>query len=149
MQLLPSEELIEHIQNIVHKDTQLHKTRIDLTVDEIYQVQQPGSLDFGGSEYEPATADILNPHKRNKNDDYGWWELKAGCYKAKFNEDIALDEQILALMNPHTHAREAGIIADTQIIESSGQLTMMFDVPEVGCNIKENARFAAIHLFRT
>lgn len=147
MQLLTSAELSDHLQNIVHEDTQLHETRIDLTVDEVSKLKQAGSLDFGGSEFEPAKADIIKPRKKNEDDDYGWWNLEAGSYKARFNEELSLNEKMLALMNLHYHARQAGIVANTQLIGYSGSLEMLFNVPEVGCNIKENARFATLYLF--
>jgi len=149
MRTLSSENLLEHIQNIIHEETQVHKNRIDLTVHTIHKLTSPGSLDFGGSEFQKAETEEIHAQKENPDDDYGWWNLKADSYKAVFNEQIALDEDLMAIMNLHTHARETGIMANTQIIGASGQLSMVFTVPDVGCNIKENARFAAIHLFQT
>lgn len=146
MQLLRSDKLKDHVQNIIHDDTQLHETRIDLTVDKVSKLNQAGSLDFGGSEFEPAVTDIIKPRKKNDDDDYGWWNLEAGSYKAQFNEELSLNEKMLAIMNLHYHARQAGIRANSQLIEYSGSLGMVFDVPEVGCNIKENARFASLYL---
>lgn len=146
MNILSSAQILERISNIIHEDTQLHQSGIDLTVNAIERFTQRGSLDFGGSEFEPAGTESIKPKKKNEEDDYGWWFLETGTYKAKFNEEISLDDDICALITLHDHARKAGLLANTNIIESSGKLSMVFEVPSIGCNIKENARLAILYL---
>lgn len=149
MILLQSDELTDHLDSIIHQDTQQHDNHFDLTVDQIHQFTEGGSLDFGGSEFQPAEKRILDPQKDNKDDDYGWWHLRKGTYQATMNETIREFEDTIALLTPHPHARQAGIVANTNILSSAeeGQsVTMNFRVPEAGCNIKENARFAVLYL---
>ncbi|MDX1642604.1 MAG: hypothetical protein R3220_12950 [Balneolaceae bacterium] len=147
MKLLGSEEILEHTSDIIHEDTQLHDQHIDLTVAEVHQLSQAGSLDFGGSEFTPAGTEPIKPEKRNPNDKYGWWDLKIDTYKAIFNESIEVPENSIAVITPHIHAEKAGIIINTLFISPEDNLDglgMYFHVPVAGCKIKENARIATL-----
>ncbi|MDR8392607.1 hypothetical protein NC796_15735 [Aliifodinibius sp. S!AR15-10] len=149
MNLAKSSKIDEHLVNIIHEGTQQHRSSFDLSVAEIHSFASPGSLDFGGSEFESATTMPVKPKKRNQGDDYGWWNLEEGHYKAIFNEQITDNEDILVIISPHRHASEAGIIAGTNVITGetdTGKLALNFRVPSVGCKIKENARFATLHI---
>ncbi|NBC64379.1 MAG: dCTP deaminase, partial [Bacteroidetes bacterium] len=86
MNLLPSDNILNLTENIIHKDIQLHEQHLDFTVAEVHRLTGAGSLDFGGSEFTPAKSEIIDPKKRNPNDSYGWWDLKIDTYKAVFNE---------------------------------------------------------------
>lgn len=44
-------ETIHRIKNLIHKDTQLGEDKVYLTVKQIYSLDEKGSLDFGGSEF--------------------------------------------------------------------------------------------------
>lgn len=149
MFLLESSEILEHTNNIIHDDTQKQHLNLDLTVDEVYKFTTSGSLDFGGSEFEPASREIIKPVKQSTNDDYGWWNLKQGSYLAIFNESLENLEGTLVAISPHEHAAAAGLTANTRLITPESdleELSMVFHVPVAGCNIKENARFATLHL---
>lgn len=148
MILLQSNELTDHIGSIVHHETQQHSNHFDLTVASIHEFTEAGSLDFGGSEFQSADVREIKPQK-NAEDDYGWWTLEKGCYTATMNEEIKKIEDTVALLAPHSHTLQAGIIANTAIFssEEEGQkIKMNFTVPNTGCNIKENARFAALYM---
>lgn len=149
MFLLDSDELLEHTSNIIHEETQKQKLNLDLTVSQIFTFTEAGSLDFGGGEFEAATRKIIEPVKQSNDADYGWWILKEGSYKAVFNESLHNLEDTLLALSLHTHAKEAGLIANAQIISVDHKLeevSMNFHVPQTGCNIKENARFATLHI---
>lgn len=149
MILLQSDELTNHIGSIIHQDTQQHDNHFDLTVDTIHQFTEGGSLDFGGSEFQPAEKRLIDPQKKNADDDYGWWHLRKGTYQATMNETIKEFEDTIALLTPHPHAQQAGIVANTNILSSAQEdqaVTINFYVPEAGCNIKENARFLVLYL---
>lgn len=148
MELLTSKEISDHVTSIIHTGTQLHEYCIDLTVNALENPVQPGSLDFGGSEFAPAKTERIQPQKRTAEDDYGWWSLESGSCKIIFNEQLSLDERTLAFITPHNHAQEAGISGNTQIIRTSGEINMTINVPNTGVNIKENARLATAYLFR-
>lgn len=149
MFLLQSDELLEHTSDIIHKDTQHHKFSIDLTVSQVQRFTSAGSLDFGGSEFKGATTQVIDPEKRNAGDDYGWWELDGGSYRAVFNEKLQNHKDTLSVVSPHEHASEAGVIISTNLITDeteAGELAVNFQVPHAGLNIKENARFATLHI---
>jgi hypothetical protein len=149
MILLQADEIINHIGSIIHQDTQQHDNHFDLTVAQIHQLTEAGSLDFGGSEYQPAQKRAVVPQKKNKEDDYGWWHLHKGTYQATMNEEIKEFEDTIALLAPHPHTQKAGIITNTNLLSSNDEgkpVTINFRVPEAGCNIKENARFAVLYL---
>lgn len=149
MILLQADELINHVGSIIHQETQQHENHIDLTVAKIHQFTEAGSLDFGGSEFQSAQKRVIDPQKKNKDDDYGWWHLRKGIYQATMNEKIEEFEDTIAFLAPHSHTQEAGIISNTNIFSGSEEgksITMNFRVPETGCNIKENARFAVLYL---
>ena len=149
MSFLAFDELKKQISNIVYEDTQRHNNHIDLTVGEVHRINGAGSLDFGGSEFKPATTEKLKPEKQKPDDDYGWWKLQQGPYKIIFNEELKLNEGHSALISAHPHAREAGIISDSYTIseDNSGDFSITVTVSEAGCNIKENARIAELRVF--
>lgn len=150
MFLLEGDELLEHSGNIVHEATQKHKLHLDLTVAEIYKYTESGSLDFGGSECEAAETKKVESVKQSNDDDYGWWILKEATYKVVFNESLGNLEDTLVALTPHDHVLQAGLLANTLLLSADEQLetiSMNFQVPPAGCNIKENARFATLHIF--
>lgn len=148
MFFLKSDELHSHIDNIIHRETQQHHTHFDLTVDKIYNYTKPGALDFGGSEFKPASKELIKPEK-HEEDNYGWWNLSKGHYHAVMNEQLTEVKDTTAFIGLHSHAREVGLIANTNVISSKNNmepLAINFVVPHPGCNIKENARFAVLYL---
>ena len=96
-------ELFDVVDGIVHEPTQVRNDGgIDLTVGEIYEFQEPGRLDFGGGELEPAE---LTPHDRvwrNEDDDYQWWYLESGTVLIEYNESLSGT----ALLQPRTELVE-------------------------------------------
>lgn len=151
MKLLESEEILEQTSDVIHKDTQLHDQHIDLTVAEVHQLTDAGSLDFGGSEFTPAGTEPIEPEKKNPDDKYGWWNLKIDTYKALFNESVEVPDDMIAVITPHIHAEKSGIIINTLYISAEDDLddlSMYFHVPVAGCNIKENARIATLRFLR-
>jgi hypothetical protein len=152
MSFLVFEDLKQEISDIIHEDTQQHGNHIDLTVKEVFRVTGAGSLDFGGSEFNPATSEKITPEKQKQDDDYGWWKLGQGPYKIIFNETLNLKEDHTAIISPHTHARKAGLISDSFIIpsgENEDDLSMNITISEAGCNIKENARIAELRILES
>lgn len=151
MSFLSSDDLLKQISNIIHEDTQLYQSHIDLTVAEVHKVNGAGSLDFGGSEFKPATTEKIAPEKQKPNADYGWWKLKQGPYKIIFNEQVNLEKNTSALISSQDHAREAGLISNSFLIhgeEKSDKLSINITVSEAGCNIKENARIAELRILK-
>lgn len=152
MAFLKEDRFAKHIHSLIHQDTQQQEYNIDLTAGEIHAFAGPGSLDFGGSEFQPAKRQLITPQKKVEDDDYGWWNLPGGSYQVTMNEKMNADntDNILGILVPHEHARQAGIISDNLLlaVEKEPQtITLNIQVPKAGCNIKENARIAALYLF--
>lgn len=149
MAFLKSDIVRKSLDNLIHLDTQQQKYCLDLTVSEVHKFTRNGSLDFGGSEFEAAATQKIEAEKQNPGDDYGWWKLKSGTYKAICNESLVTDDTDIAIVTPHKHACQAGLILNTLIItgqKNSDTVDLTFNVPEAGCDIKENARFASIYI---
>lgn len=149
MKILNSGDFIENVSNVIHEDTQLHEYSVDLTVEEIHSFTGAGSLDFGGSEFESAAIEQVDTVRKNKDDKYGWWKLEGGMYRVYFNEGVEFSEDQILVLNLHEHARSAGLIASEQFLsENEGDFFLNIQVPEAGCNIKENARIAVLHVIK-
>lgn len=149
MHFITSNELAQHIDSFIHQDTQQHENHFDLTVSGISILSKKGALDFGGSEFREAQKETIPSQKRNENDDYGWWELSEGIYNAVMNEELNTPKQTVPLLSLHAHAQEAGLIANTSILNNNSadnRIEMTFRVPKTGCDIKENARLATLYL---
>jgi deoxycytidine triphosphate deaminase len=135
------DEIAEHLEGIVHDDTQRQPHGYDLTVAKIFAFSEAGSLDFGGGEYEAAELRELEALERDPDDDYGWWDLPDGRYLARLNESLA-DEFPLTL-EPHPRLLRAGATHATLTwTDADGPIDVLIDVGEVGVHIKENARIS-------
>lgn len=153
MELLDSTNVSELIHDLVHQDTQQHRTHIDLTAQSIHRLSGAGQLDFGGSEFSPALTEPVSPGKKNPDDDYGWWQLSMGTYMVSFNETIGVTQEQLGLIVPHNHLHQTGIVAGPHLISSDlmaqSELRYPIQVPENGVHIKENARVASLLVLTT
>lgn len=133
------------IEQILHRDTQEQNYRFDLTVNTVSQLVSPGSLDFGGSEFEPADSEPIEPEKRDPDDDYGWWNLDTGTYAIEYNETVQPGDDALLLI-PLQRLVRAGASHPVQIVtEDLGPVQMLLDVGEAGCNLKENCRVTGVY----
>lgn len=132
-------DLTAQVDGIVHEDTQRHDDRLDLTVAEVYEVDEPGRVDFGGGELEDAS---LEPHDRvwrDEDDDYQWWNLDAGQYLIEYNESLDADDRVVLQVRDEVRDRGAFHptlhITDTPLVPLSvgGEI-----------RIKENARISTL-----
>jgi len=132
-------ELVDNVEGIVHEPTQVHEDGgVDLTVTEIYTVETPGRVDFGGGELQPAD---LDPHPRvwrDEDDDYQWWHLDAGTYLIEYNESLSET----ALLQPRTEIVERGASHPTLRIAELPRMPLT--VGGAGLRLKENARVSTL-----
>jgi len=139
------ESTADLLDDLVHLDTQSAPRGIDLTVTAVFRLTSAGSLDFGGSEFEKADRERLEPEKAQPDDDYGWWELRAGTYTLRYNESVAEEEALL--VTPHRRLLDTGAHhASFQVQEPTDPLETVLAVPERGVRIKENARVSRVAL---
>ncbi len=145
MSFQPGRSVSKAIDNILHRETQEQDHRFDLTVSRVSRLVSPGSLDFGGSEFEPAETEPVTPEKRDPNDDYGWWNLTSGTYRIDYNETIEPDQDPLLLV-PLQRLLRAGATHPPQIVTTdSTPLRMLLDIGSGGCNLKENCRVTGVY----
>ncbi|MFW6134901.1 MAG: dCTP deaminase [Elusimicrobiota bacterium] len=145
MKFLPGQETKNYLEDIVYEKKQVHKHCVDLTVKKVYQVTGESSMDFGGSEFEPAEKKILKPKKKNDQDKYGWWNLKPGYYMFKYNELLTLAPGQKAIVQIHPNLLKSGGFHPTIIKENSGELNIPVIVNKK-TNIKENARVSEVRI---
>jgi deoxycytidine triphosphate deaminase len=133
-------DLAERLDGIVHEPTQRGDRGIDLTVAEVYEIEEPGRVDFGGGELESATR---SPHERtwrNPDDDYQWWHLDGGGYLIEYNESLRGGEPVVV------ETREAlcrrGAFHPTVRVSSLD--VMPLQVGTGGLKLKENARVSTV-----
>lgn len=138
---MPGPDIADQIEGIVHEPTQVHDDRVDLTAQEIYEVAEPGRVDFGGGELEDAK---LRPHDRtlrNEDDDYEWWHLDAGTYLLAHNESLVRDAGSYRL-ETREELRHRGAYHPTLTVEDLGLVPLT--VGGAGVRIKENARVSTL-----
>jgi len=132
----------QFLEDTVHEPTQTEGRGFDLTVTEVYEIDTPGRVDFGGGELEAAA---LTPHERtlrNPDDDYEWWHLDAGQYLIEYNESLALPSDLVAEVQVRDPLRERGVSHPTLSVQSLGRVPL--SVGGAGVNLKENARISTI-----
>lgn len=140
------EKVAEMMSNLVHYDTQVHINGVDLTVDEIFRCKGPAELDFGGGEFNAAELEMIEPVKRNENDDYGWWNLDQGAYVIKFNEQLTDEAKKHPLFIASLeHLSQSGcILSSMNNPPTEHPINLSLYVGDHGIKIKENARVAQI-----
>lgn len=123
-------------EGILHEPTQVHEHGVDLSVSEVYTVEEPGRIDFGGGELEPAG---LKPHERvwrDETDEYQWWELDAGQYLLEYNE--SLSEETPITCSPRDALLARGAFHPT--VTRTAVPAMPLSVGGAGLKLKANAR---------
>lgn len=147
---LDLEETRSQVDGLVYLDTQRAAVGLDLTVASVHRVTGPGSLDFGGSEFEPAALEEVEPSLRNEDDDYGWWELVAGGYLVRYNETLALEPGQWAYVLPLERLLTAGASHGSFAADGSRDpLETLLLVGDAGCRLKENCRISRVVIMET
>ncbi len=139
--LVPGSELASLMHGIISAKKQQGALSIDLTVRGISRVKSGGSLDFGGSEYNEAWVDTLEPVKKTLDEPYGWWNLSPGRYLIRYNETLVPREKALIMVLPHERLLAAGGSHPPLVIENLDEsVRVPLEVGREGLAIKENAR---------
>ncbi|MFB6152052.1 MAG: dCTP deaminase [Haloarculaceae archaeon] len=135
-------DLTAFVDDIVHEPTQTEGTGLDLTVTEVYEVSDPGRVDFGGGELEPAVLDPHDRQYRNEDDDYEWWHLDAGQYLVEYNESLSLPTGTVATVQTRDAVRARGAFHPTLRVRDLERVPL--SVGGAGLRIKENARVSTV-----
>ncbi|MDY6817485.1 MAG: dCTP deaminase [Halobacteriales archaeon] len=134
------QDLQDALDGIVHADTQVGELGIDLTVGEIYDIDGPGRIDFGGGELEPAELSAHDRTWRNPDDDYQWWHLDDGQYLIEYNETLTGDT--IGVLEPRPAMLERGVAHPTVHVQALPRMPLA--VGAGGVRIKENARISRL-----
>ncbi|WP_424017515.1 dCTP deaminase [Halorientalis pallida] len=132
------------VDGIVHEPTQTEEGGLDLTVAEIYEVTDPGRVDFGGGELDPAEAEPHPSEKRNDDDDYEWWHLDAGQYLLEYNESVAADAPADRRLVVQTRAELLARGAFHPTLRVAELDRVPLSVGGAGLRLKENARVSTV-----
>ncbi|WP_424000858.1 dCTP deaminase [Haloarcula salina] len=133
-------DLSEYVTDIVHEPTQTDSPGFDLTVATVYEVIEPGRIDFGGGELDPATTALHESHRRDPDDDYEWWTLRDGQFLVEYNESLTGDATVT--LQPRTELLERGATHPTLHVDSLPRVPL--SVGGAGLKLKENARVSTI-----
>lgn len=134
-------EYATFLDGIVHEPTQSEGRGFDLTVAEVYEVAEPGRVDFGGGELEAADLAAHDSEKRNPEDDYEWWHLDSGTYLLEYNESIAASDMAFTIQ---TRRELLGRGASHPTLHVTDLTRVPLTVGGSGVRIKENARVSTI-----
>jgi len=133
-------DLLTAVDGLLHEETQVHDGGIDLTVSEVFVVDDAGRIDFGGGELEPAGTRPHETRKRHPEDDYEWWHLDEGQYLLAYNESLTTDEPLL--LQTREAVLERGAAHPTRVVTSLPRMPL--SVSEGGLHLKENARVSTL-----
>jgi len=138
-------ELTAFVEDLVYEPTQTDSRGLDLTVDSIFQITEPGRVDFGGGELDPAETDPVATEKRDPEDDYGWWNLSEGVYLIAYNETLSLSDDMTLVMQTRDAVRARGAFHPTLHLGATESLDHVpLTVGPGGIKIKENARLSTV-----
>ena len=131
----------QFLDDVVHEPTQTEGRGFDLTVAEVYEVTDPGRVDFGGGELEAADLEPYHSEKRNPDDDYEWWHLTAGQYLIEYNESLASEDMTFTLQT-RDELLDRGAFHPTLHVTKLPHVPL--SVGGAGIRLKENARVSTL-----
>ena len=134
------DDIADRLDDLVHRETQAHDTGVDLTVAAVHAVSGPAQVDFGGGELTEATTGLIDPVKRDPDDDYGWWNLAGGTSLVESNESLSGDDP--AQLQPRVELVERGVSHPTLRVADLPRVPIA--VPAAGIQLKETARVSTL-----
>jgi deoxycytidine triphosphate deaminase len=142
-------ETVQRVHNLVSEKHQVHAYAVELTARHISNLNPTGEVDFGGSEFVPATPSPLPTHHKHSQDQYEWWTLVHGAYQVEFNEALELEPDEIALLEPHERLLRAGATHPAQFLRGrTDPVTILLSVACARVQIKQNARISTLRVFR-
>ena len=145
--LLSGDKVVDCVDGIVHEETQLAEDGVDLTVNEVKEVTSPTELDFGGGEEERGDLQVVEPEKRSREDDYGWWNLQGGIYIIDFNEEVKVGEG-LGVVTPLERLTSGGSFHSPLLFQGDMDKNPVLFGNSSGLKLKENARISRLMVWK-
>jgi dUTP pyrophosphatase len=139
------------IENYLDLKFQLTPNGFDITVDELFEFNKEGSLDFSNKERIIPEGKKILPKKKNKSDKQGWFELKKGAYKIRTNETINLPNDLMALGFTRTSLLRIGAFCQNGVWDTGfkgrGEFLLVVENKK-GLKLKQNARINQLIFFK-
>jgi len=135
-------DLTAFVDGIVHEPTQTEGSGLDLTVSDVYEITEPGRVDFGGGELEPAATEPHPSTKRDPDDDYEWWTLDGGQYLIAYNETLSPPNDVSLVVQTREELLARGAFHPTLHTQKLDRVPL--SVGGAGLKLKENARVSTI-----
>ena len=149
MEPVRGQDAAARVTGLVSPKHQVHGYSIDLTAKQIYELDPSGQVDFGGTEYVAGGRHPMASLRRHKEDRYSWWDLARGCYVVEFNENVALEPNEIAILEPDERLMRCGAMHSTSFVRGQGErLETLLVVGKMSMQIKQNARISRVRIFR-
>ncbi len=100
--VIPGHEVIKYVSNFDDLKRQVQPAGVDLTISKVYTIDS--ALRLGRKDR------VLPSFTEVKPSDSGWWFLKPGVYKVRFNEVVSVPEDTVALCFPRSTLLRSGVI---------------------------------------
>ena len=135
----------ELITGYIELDKQLQPTGFDLSLSEVYEYNDKGSIDFTNKERVNAETKKINPSNC-------WYNLNPGCYMVVYNETVRMPLNIAAMARSRSSMLRNAVVVETALWDpgykgKSSSLLIVHN--KFGVKIKENARIAQLVFFKT
>lgn len=138
-------DLTTFVENLVYEPTQTDSPGVDLTVDSISRITDPGRVDFGGGELDAARTELVETETRDPEDDYSWWTLTEGVYLVAYNETLVAPDDVQFVLQTRQAVRTRGAFHPTVHLSGDQSLgPIPLTVGDGGIKIKENARLSTL-----
>lgn len=133
-------EITEHVEGLLHEETQLRDRGLDLTLADVREIEEPGRVDFGGGELEDAGTTPHERTRRDPEDEYQWWYLDAGSYLIEYNESLTSEKPLT--IQPRDALLARGAFHPTVTVKKLDSIPL--SVGGAGIRLKENARVSTL-----
>ncbi len=162
MKLVKGKSLLDKIENIISTSHQVREDHLYLTVKDLYTLENPGKVDFGGSEYKAGKIVAVMPEQSPKKEkkkkeetkktNYPWWKCSAGQYLVEINEKINPCAGMFAFFTPapmllRNNAFHPQVFYPLTEESLDNYRYIPLTVGEPGLNLKKNARITCLYIY--
>jgi dUTP pyrophosphatase len=140
--LIEKEELIS---DYIDLEKQLQPSGFDLSLAEVRNYENSGSVDFTNEERKIAKTKIIEPNSDE------WYELQKGCYTIIYNEIVRMPLNIAAIARTRSTLLRNGATVETAVWDPGyiGRSSSLLVVTNPnGIRMKRNARVAQLIFFK-
>jgi dUTP pyrophosphatase len=134
------------ISEYIDLESQLQPSGFDLSLKEISEYKNGGSVDFSNMERTIAMTSVIVA------DENGWYDLPRGCYMLIYNEVVRMPLDVVAIARSRSTLLRNGASMETAVWDPGyhGRSSSMLVVHNpYGIRLKKNARVAQLIFFKT